>query len=134
MTSALMLGAATSFASPLGDDTIRFRGDGNCTVSMTSIFANRSTVVFSYSGFQPNETVRFYSVSENERGTGNLQVDALGNVQAIAMPHVIGLRLGSAEITASGSKCSISVGFKWWSDSADAQPTASGDAPQAVRP
>lgn len=134
MTSALILGAATCVASPLRDDTIQFRGDGSCAVSMTSVFANRSTVVFSYSGFQPNETVRFYSVSENERGAGNLLVDALGNAQALVMPNVKGIRSGNAEVTAIGSKCSISVGFKWWSDGSDAQPTAPGDAPQVVRP
>ena len=134
MTSALILGAATSIASPLRDDTIRSKGDGGCTVSMTSVTANRSTVVFSYSGFKPNETVRFQSISENERGAGNLQVDALGNAQALVMPHVKGIQRGSAEVTAIGTKCSISVGFKWWSDSADTQPTAPGDAPQAVRP
>jgi len=134
MTLAVILGAATSVASPLRDDAIRFRGDGSCTVSMTSVFVNRSTVVFSYSGFQPNEAVRFHSVAENEMVAGKLQVDALGNARALVMPHVKGIRHGSTEVTAIGSKCSITVGFKWWSGNEDAQPITPGDAPQAVRP
>lgn len=88
-------------------------GQTGCRISVESEFADRLAVTIVGERFQADEEVDIQSVSGGEIIRSRQRATGQGSFKAVMFPQVAGGRKGTAVLTASGGRCSVTTHFHW---------------------
>lgn len=98
----------------------RAEGEGGCRLSVQAIAPNREIFEITGAGFQPDKELDTVSTSSGETMKSTMKGRPDGTLRLVILPAVVGKTGGDATYSASDSKCSVKVLYKWGDEMAGA--------------
>lgn len=91
----------------------RAEGEGGCRLSAQAIASNGEVFQIKGSGFAPDKDLETVSTSSEETMRSSMKGRPDGTLTLIMFPAVVGKTGGDATYSASDSRCSVTVKYRW---------------------